>query len=81
MYTFGLTSLPQELVYGRNEDAALRNAVRHGKTAAEFLAETSTLNDRWEKVKQHVEDEQFKGAAPPTRPRPITVRGGVTEGC
>ena len=67
MYTFGLTSLPQELVYGRNEDAALRNAVRHGKTAAEFLVETSTLNDRWEKVKQQVEDEQFKGAAPPTR--------------
>jgi len=63
---FVLTSLPQELVYGRNEDAALRNAVRHSKTAAEFLAETSTLNDLWEKVKQQVEDEQFKGAAPPT---------------
>ena len=63
---FVLTSFPQELVYGRNEDAALRNAVRHGKTAAEFVAETSTLNDRWEKVKQQVTDEQFKGDAPPT---------------
>lgn len=56
-------------MYGKSEDATLRAAVRQGKTAGEFWAESAAYLDRWEKVKKQIEDEQFKGTgtAPPTR--------------
>lgn len=61
-----LVAFSQEYVYGRSEDPTLRNALRQGKSAGDFLGEASALTERWEKVKKQVAEEQFqRGVAPP----------------
>ena len=58
---------PQEFVYGRGEDASLRHALRQGKGAAEFWADTQPLIERWDRVKKLAEEEQHqrRGTLPP----------------